>query len=390
MPITGAFARTLAATLAAGTLLSIPAAHAAPAESGSGAGTLITATTEPDGWHNLWGGSAVEYRTTRSNGEPVKASGAVFVPSGQPPAGGWPVMAWDHGTTGLGPGCGCQADPEREVLPYRRREEDAIMRFFLAKGYAMVAPDYLGLGLFDTGPHPYLELSTEAGATIDMVKAARAARPELSRTWAVSGASQGGHAVLGSSIYQVRTTPELDFRGTVAIDPASDAEKVLPIAGPWVPGPSGQDTDAFFVSILIGMRAARPDAQVDSYLTDYGRQLLDSVQYECLGELTDRMAGVVPGAILSRPLSEGPFQAVLRDYMTVATRGHDAPILLLINATDTTVPSPLHAALMAQFAANGVDFGSVLGTGGHTELNPAMWAAMDAFTNRIFAAPTVS
>ncbi|AYF72927.1 alpha/beta hydrolase [Nocardia yunnanensis] len=397
MPITAAFTRILAATLTAGALAGIPAAHAAPPEftasQPGSAGTLITATTEPDGWHNLWGGSAVEYWTTRSSGEPVKASGALFVPSGQPPAGGWPIMAWDHGTTGLGPRCGCQADPEREVLPYRRREEDAIMRFFLSKGYAVVAPDYVGLGVFDTGPHPYLEISTEAGATIDMVKAARAARPELSRTWAVSGASQGGHAALGSSSYQVRTAPELDFRGTIAIDPASDVEKVLPIAGPWVPalpGPTGQDTNAFFTSILVGIRATRPDAQVDSYLTEYGRQLLDSIRYDCLDELTDRMAGVDTGAILSRPLSEGPFPAVLRDYMIVATRGYDAPILLLINATDTTVPSPLHAALMAEFAANGVDFGSVLGTGGHTELNPQMWAAMDDFTNRIFAAPTVS
>ncbi|MEV0461524.1 lipase family protein [Nocardia tengchongensis] len=394
-----AFARTLAVTaLALGGLLSAPVvqphpATATPDGSDWAAGSLITATAQPDGWHQLWGGAAVEYWTTRSTGEPVRASGALFVPAGQPPAGGWPIMAWDHGTTGLGPRCGCQADPEREVLPYRRREEDAIMRFFLAKGYAVVAPDYLGLGVFDTGPHPYLELSTEAGATIDLVKAARAARPELSRTWAVSGASQGGHAALGSSSYQVRTAPELDFRGTIAIDPASDVEKVLPIAGPWVPalpGQAGQDVDAFFVSILIGMRAARPDAQVDSYLTDFGRQLLDSVQYDCLGELTDRMAGIAPGSVLSRPLSEGPFPAVLRDYMTVATRGYDAPILLLLNATDITVPSPLHAALAAQLAANGVGFETVVGTGGHTELNAQMWAAMDAFTDRVFAAPTVS
>ncbi|MEC3916972.1 alpha/beta hydrolase family protein [Nocardia sp. CDC160] len=387
MRIVGAFGLTVA-TVAAGVLLSVPGpATAEPA------GALITETAQPDGWHNLWGGSSVTYWTTRSNGEPVQASGALFMPSGQPPAGGWPIMAWDHGTTGLGPGCGCQSDPEREVLPYRRREEDAVMRLFLSKGFAVVAPDYLGLGEFDTGPHPYLELRTEAGATIDLVKAVRSARPELSRTWAVSGPSQGGHAALGTSSYQARLAPDLDFRGTIAIDPASDVEKVLPIAGPWVPalpGPSGQDTDAFFVSILIGMRAARPDAQVDSYLTDYGRQLLDSVRYDCLGELTDKMKGVVPGAILSRPLSEGPFSAVLRDYMTVATSGYTAPILLLLNTTDTTVPSPLHAALAAQFAANGVDFSTVLGTGDHTELNPAMWAAIDAFTDRILAVPTVS
>ncbi|MEV4127365.1 hypothetical protein [Nocardia sp. NPDC049707] len=46
-----------------------------------------------------------------------------------------------------------------------------------------------GLGRFDTGPHPYLDLRIEATATIDPVRAGRAAAPELSRSWAVAGGS---------------------------------------------------------------------------------------------------------------------------------------------------------------------------------------------------------
>ncbi|WP_405485891.1 alpha/beta hydrolase family protein [Nocardia sp. NBC_00511] len=388
MRLASLLARTLtAATLAAGGLLTMPAtsAHA------DAAGTLIASDGKPDGWHNLTGGSAVEYWTTRSNGEAVQASGAMFVPAGQPPAGGWPIMAWDHGTTGLGAHCGCQADPGPDVQPSFRRDEDGIMRYFLSKGFAVVAPDYLGLGVFDTGPHPYLELNTEASATIDLVQAARQARPELSRTWAVSGASQGGHAALGSSSYQLRTAPDLDFRGTIAIDPASDVEQALPVAGPYIPpipGEFGEDLDSFFAPILVGLRAARPDAQVDSYLTDLGRRVLESIEKDCLPEISARMQGISIGSLLSRPLSEGPLPAALRDYMAVPTRGYDAPILLLVNVTDTTVPSPLHFMLINEFAAGGVDFRTVFGTGTHTQLNPAMWAAIDEFTNRILATPT--
>jgi len=31
---------------------------------------------------------------------PVAVSGALFVPKGPAPAGGWPLMAWAHGTVG--------------------------------------------------------------------------------------------------------------------------------------------------------------------------------------------------------------------------------------------------------------------------------------------------
>ncbi|UGT38917.1 lipase family protein [Nocardia yamanashiensis] len=379
----------MAAAVAAGVLFTLPAtvAQADPA------GSLISATAQPSSFHDIPNGSVVTYWTTRSNGEPVRASGALFLPEGQAPAGGWPIMAYDHGTTGLGAGCGGQSDPATAPWPTERANEDEIMRYFVSRGFAVVAPDYLGLGLFETGPHPYLELRSEATATIDLVRAARAAEPALSRTWAVTGASQGGQAALGTSNLQVSAAPELDFRGTIAIDPASDVEKFLPVAGPWVPalpGESGSGIDGFIAGILAGLRAARPDAQVDSYLTDTGRQLLDSIGDVCQPEITRRMQAASIGALLSRPLSQGPLPAVLNDYMAVPVRGYDQPILLLANATDTTVPSPLHALLATQFAANGVDFSTVVGTGKHCQLNPAMWAAIDAFTTRVLATPTVS
>ncbi|WP_405134733.1 lipase family protein [Nocardia sp. NBC_01388] len=391
MGFTSTFGRGLIATaVAAGALLVVPvsAAHADPA------GAPIAQTAQAAGWHhNTGNGSVLTYWTTRSNGEAVQASGAFFVPEGPAPAGGWPIMAYNHGTTGLGANCGGQSDPSTAPLAVPLKADEELMQYFVSKGFAVVAPDHLGLGVFDTGPHPYLELRTEATATIDMVRAARAANPGLSRTWAVSGMSQGGHASLGASNLQVSDAPDLDFRGTIAIDPATDVEKALPIAGPWVPelpGAIGTGVGSFSASILAGVRAARPDAQVDSYLTDRGRQLLDDIGTECLPAISKRMADVSIGDLLSRPLSQGPFPGVLNDYMTVPVRGYDAPILLLVNATDTTVPSPLHGALVAQFAANGVDFDTVVGTGTHCQLNPQMWAAIDNFTARVLSTPVQS
>ncbi|MEU1428226.1 alpha/beta fold hydrolase [Nocardia sp. NPDC005746] len=372
-----------AALAAAGALLVIPGA---PAQADPG--TAFATTPARDGFRGLSGGTFIDYWTTRSNGEPVKASGTLFVPPGPAPEGGWPIMAYDHGTSGMGPGCGGQTD----TTHITRVAEDKFLQYLVNKGFAVVAPDYLGLGRFDTGPHPYLEIGTEAGSTIDLLKAARALNPSLSRSWAVAGFSQGGQAALGTAHLQAATAPDLDFRGTITVDPESDLEKITPLVGPWVPeipGQAGTAVNGFVVSMLAGLRATHPEANVDSFLTERGRQALDESQSLCLPDIMKKVEGMGIGDMLSRPLNDPAFQTAMNQYMTVPVNGYDAPILLLVNATDTTVPSPLHAALAAQFAANGVDFSTVVGTGSHTQLNPAMWDAIGAFTDRILSTPTL-
>ncbi|MFQ6325753.1 lipase family protein [Nocardia sp. CWNU-33] len=380
------FARTvIAAVAAAGVALGVTSAPVGASKPG----VLISAVAQADGWHGMSGGSVIEYWMRGSDGAPRPASGALFVPAGAPPAGGWPVMAFDHGTSGLGAGCGGQADPVGSPFRRGRTKQDEMMRRTVEKGFAVVAPDYLGLGRFDTGPHPYLEIGTEATATIDLVRAARVARPELSRTWGVIGASQGGQAALGTGHLQASYAPDLDFRGAIAIDPESDVEKLLLLTGPAIPAiPHTEDWMSFYVSILAGLRAARPDIDVNGYLTPLGRSVLDGIGTECSGKIIERVRGLGVGDLLARPLSDARMRAALDAYMTVPTSGYDAPILLLLNATDTVVPSPLHAALVAQFVANRVDFQAVVGTRKHTQLNQQMSTALDEFLARIFAVPS--
>ncbi|GAD83984.1 alpha/beta hydrolase [Nocardia asteroides NBRC 15531] len=374
--------RTLiAAVLSTAVLATAAAASADP-------GNVLAAESRPDGWHGQARGAVIEYTTTDSAGAERPASGALFLPDGQAPATGWPIVAYDHGTLGSGVGCGGQADPELAPLPANRAAEDELIGRLVEQGYAVVAPDYLGLGRFDTGPHPYLEVASEASATIDLVRAAREAEPDLSRTWTVVGASQGGHAALSTAHVQQTYAPELDFRGVVALDPASDVEKALPLLGPGFPEIEGTAAlTGFTVSILAGLRATHPEADVDSYLTPKGRQIVDAAGTRCIDAIVADVKGLGFGDLLARPLADGPLRPALTTYMTVPTSGYDAPILLLVNATDTVVPSPLHAALIAQLAAGGVDFETVTGFGQHTVLSPRMWSALDGFVARVNAAP---
>lgn len=351
-------------------------------------GSVVDVLPQAADWRGIPGGSVVDYWMTGSGGTPQRASGALFVPPGRAPAGGWPIMAYDHGTSGLGPGCGGQS---AATSTPGQQDDNRVVRYFLDEGFAVVAPDYLGLGRFRTGPHPYLELSTEATATIDLVRAARASHPELSRSWAVIGGSQGGQAALGAAHLQHSYAPELDFRGTITLDPESDLESVLPVAGPWVPnvkGVSDTGTTAFIAMVLVGLRETHPEVEVNSYLSPRGRTLVDGIGDLCLGAIMRRANGATVGDLLSRQLTTDLLRTALVSYMAVPTSGYDAPILLLTNANDTTVPAPLHATLAAQLAAGGVDFRTIVGRGSHCQMNPEMWSAINDFAARIKSAPT--
>ncbi|WP_026344109.1 lipase family protein [Nocardia sp. BMG111209] len=366
------------------TAMVVPAAGV-PAVAGPLPGTTSAVLAQPPGWHGIADGSIIDYWTSASDGTPRHVSGALFVPPGRAPAQGWPIVAYEHGTTGLGPHCGGITDAGNGS-----QREDEFLQYFLSRGFAVVAPDYVGLGRFDTGPHPYLEIRSEAAATIDLVRAARTANAQLSRTWAAFGASQGGQAALGAAHLQQTLAPDLDFRGVVADDPESDVEKlIVAIGGPNVPdiplltGP----TTGFVAMILAGLRTARPDLNVNSYLTPEGRALLDRIEKLCLYDIAAHTADVQIGSLLSRPLGDEDFRDALASYMEVPISGYDAPVLLLLNATDTIVPAPLHAVLAAEMVLGGVRPRIVIGADRHTQLNDSMWAAMDDFLDGITATP---
>ena len=85
---------------------------------------------------------ALTYATEWRSGEPTTATGVLFVPQGDPPAGGWPVVAWAHGTVGLADDCAPSRNPRTE------RDTD-YLDHWLGQGYAVVAADYPGLGVGD-------------------------------------------------------------------------------------------------------------------------------------------------------------------------------------------------------------------------------------------------
>ena len=125
------------------------------------------------------------YATADVDGRPTTATGLVLLPRRH--ARRLPAVVYAHGTMA-----------RRSDAPSRSLDNlaGASALLFAGAGYATVAPDYLGLG-YGPGPHPYLHLATEAGASLDLLRAAHAfAGPRLDGRTFVTGFSQGGAAAL--------------------------------------------------------------------------------------------------------------------------------------------------------------------------------------------------
>ena len=161
----------------------------------------------------------VLYRSTKPDGTPIAVSGIVIVPAGQAPAGGWPIVAWAHPTTGVVPRCA----PSLAIFLF---QPIAGSRRLLEGGYAIAATDYPGLGT--PGPHPYLVGESEARAVINSVRAARSfAGLENSNRFAVWGHSQGGQASLFTGMIAKTYAPELQLVGVAAAAPATDLATLM-------------------------------------------------------------------------------------------------------------------------------------------------------------------
>lgn len=106
------------------------------------------------------------YSTTYSDGSPAVASALVTIPDGPAPAGGRPVLAWQHGTTGVAQPCAPSLMTNALVPPNIPGIDEMI-----ARGWLVVATDYPGMGT--SGRYPYLIGEGEGRSTLDAVRASR-------------------------------------------------------------------------------------------------------------------------------------------------------------------------------------------------------------------------
>ncbi|OAN36094.1 lipase [Mycolicibacterium iranicum] len=289
----------------------------------------------------------VLYSTVDQHDRPAVSTGAVFLPPGPAPAGGFPVVAWAHGTVGLGDDCTPSALP-------RTPRDDEYLSHWLREGYAVVASDYAGLGT--PGLMSYLNSVTTAHGVVDSVIAAHDMGLPLSRRWAIVGQSQGGGAAVSSARWATEFSAGtgLDYRGVVATGTPANIDKLVAQAGPDLVLPElGPIANAYTAYILAALREARPDLDVNSVLSPAGLHAAHRAEIVCTHPLSDEFAHLTPAAFFSAPLNSIPGMAdALYEFMGTPSTGFDRPVFLGVGLLDRDVPPTSTLAFYDQLVAN--------------------------------------
>lgn len=289
----------------------------------------------------------IQFSTPNQHGAMATSTGAVFVPKGSAPAGGWPVISWAHGTVGMADACTPSAFP-------RSARDVTYLGHWLDQGYAVVAADYVGLGT--PGLMSYLNGVTAAHAIVDAVMASHRMDLPLSPRWAIIGQSQGAAAALNGARYATEFSAgsKLDYRGVVATGIPANLEYLYQNLGPAVPPfalPGG--LNAYTAYILAGLDEARPDLRVSSVMTPKGVARLAEGRETCYPILKNALAGDHVASWFSAPLASLPgLVPALHRYMSTPYKGYDRPIFLGQGLRDTDVPAPSALSLYAQMKAN--------------------------------------
>lgn len=292
----------------------------------------------------------VLYSTTDQHGRPATSTGAIFLPKGPAPAGGWPVIAWAHGTVGLGDSCAPSANP-------RSARDREYLGHWLSQRYAVVASDYAGLGT--PGLMSYLNSVSTAHNVVDSVVAAhKDTSLQLSKKWAIVGQSQGGGAAVNSARWATEFSAGsgLDYRGVVATGTPFKIEEVVKNVGPrtGLPGGLSSAATSYTAYILAGVREANPGVAFDSVLTPRGRQAAAQAEVQCYTQLSTTLTGQKPTDFLTAKVSTVPgASAALDRYMGTPTTGYDRPVFLGVGLQDTDVPVQSSITLAAALKKGG-------------------------------------
>ena len=301
----------------------------------------------------------VGYRSTSVSGAPVELTGLVHLPHTPAPTRGWPVVTYGHMTTG-GAASGAPSTAAPGHPEWRRISQgDALCDLLLARGIAVLRPDYEGIG--SPGVHPYLIGEPLATSVLDMVAARRAFDSRIGDRWVSAGHSEGSMAALFSA--RAGRDRPLPLRGVAAFTPvtrmpltigaARRLRVVLPGCG--------------ILSPLIGLMirgAATVSTRVADLVTSGGlspraENLWPHLGQRCAEELArpDSWGGLPPAHIGGRRGAE--LFAGLFEVM-----GHNevgdldlAPVPVRIDAGwfDEVAPAPLTRRLMATYRSRGVD-----------------------------------
>ena len=288
---------------------------------------------------NVPGGSGIRilYRTQRADGSYAFSSGMIFVPNNANTGSPRPVVAWAHGTLGLGSSCA----PSRVNDPV---SSIAWVSNMLAKGWVVTATDYAGFGT--PGTQGYLVGNDEAHDVLNSVRAAHSlAQVNAGTAFVIWGHSQGGNSALFSASEAATYAPELQLEGTVASAPAAELVPLLNeqygTVADWVIGPL----------IATSWPAANTGLNAADIMTTTGRNNYQRIANLCIVRST--IIGLIRNVLGQKFFSTNPITIpawrAMAQQQSAPILSPSQPLLVVESKTDQVV-LPNTTALYIQTA----------------------------------------
>jgi len=270
-------------------------------------------------------GYRVLYRTQQANGTYTFSSGMVFIPDNNNAGLPRPVVAWAHGTLGLGDDCAPSRTPDPAA-------DITWVSTMLKKGWVVTATDYAGFGT--PGTQGYLVGGDEARDVLNSVRAARdMPAAKAGSSFIVWGHSQGGNSALFTASEASAYAPELKLIGTIASAPAAELVPLLDeqygTVADWVIGPL----------IMISWPNANPGLNPSDVMTAAGRDNYQRIASHCISQST--LGGLVRSALGQKFFAKDPLTVPawkqMAEKQSAPILKPDQPLMVVESLTDKVV-----------------------------------------------------
>ncbi|MGB6476476.1 MAG: lipase family protein [Candidatus Sulfotelmatobacter sp.] len=274
------------------------------------------------------------YHSRSAAGEDVAVSGVVLIPSDKnPPAGGWPVIAWAHGASGVARPCAPSL--------MRNVGHGPFLSMYANLGYAVVATDYTGLGT--DFRNAFLDGPSNATDLIASISAARAAVPQLGARWIVMGEAEGSLAAVAVAEKE-NEIRDPGFLGSIAISGLAGTKELF--------GHSALGSSSFMLtSLAYGIKTVYPQFQVTDMLTEKALALYQHIEQTCWEGGTS--ADLSPSETVKPGWEDN---GLVRQYFVrnslVQTRAY-GPIMVISSDADQAIPATGIAETIAGMCKQG-------------------------------------
>lgn len=290
-------------------------------------------------------GERILYSSTNglNDKDRLAVSGALFWPKGDAPGGGWPIVAWAHGTVGT-------ADVCAPSFAGRSVRDTQYLGSWLKAGFAVVATDYQGLGT--PGGHPYVAAKPEGYGVLDSIRAVRS-RDGIGDAAVLVGQSQGAGAAFATAAVAASYAPDVRIVGTVATGVPYFSRGT--VAALTRSGQSDRVTAALVYTLLILQLAeqAQPGFDPSEYLSERGREIYDMARTACYGQLAEAVASrQVSGKVAFAKDPTPVFEAIFPILAYPSVR-LSQPVFVGTGAMDRDVPPAMQGALVKDACAAG-------------------------------------